>query len=785
MKRFSIILVLGLTLAHTLVPSVLVFAENPTGVAEPASEAPADSLRQLGREAVLDAGDEVFEGLQSLGTASCDVLSAVNEVTSRFSIEWSFGETIAELLTLIKNRAWRELTWAVIDEHQRLSDELIKLKKRKCLIDAAILGSESKGAVLGTLLNENDPSEETNIIENYESIEQNLAMRIAELEGKLDYFGMQRWNLFLGRPIFGAFNYNPETEQGKKDIAIIDSIFYFIMSPSGLFGDFSDQIATGMVQFLKRTLLDGVSFIKNIPDTCFMLGQVLDQTIFHFALYGNKLSNLAADKPIDLGEYVEKNSPFLGNPDIDYLCKKGTEVTEKELMGKKEEKKDLNEAEQRYQAFIDRIQGIFQDTEKPLIEVQEAIDANRARMANAKTDGEKKKLQEERDALYKRRAYQLAIIEYYTLVLSVAPPPGSDSLSKLGAALTSLVEAILALTDEDDEKKKKKTGKPKTAEEKKKEADEKKKEEEKGVAVRAKENLSKRVQKVREKKLQDICARLEAMYRKSGRDTSDLPIIGYVNETTYCQAQPECEELLSQDTPGLSNSAQKFEECLIEKEVKEAKKADKERKERKNAKEKAEKEQREAEEAKRQAERKAVCEEDLKKETIDASDYEDRLDECIEKKEKEEEEKRKEEAKERKLNIMKEEKEKESHLRKQQRKLEDIGVLLEQGAYQSLLAVRDQHLKSLREQYGQLYETQDDATKALTDPLKDLAMGYFDQKNQENYTAPKKNEKDSGSKKSVAPIHYNVLGKVYDDLYYFMSQQGDFSCSAPEKAPGD
>ena len=105
------------------------------------------------------------------------------------------------------------------------------------------------------------------------------------------------------------------------------------------------------------------------------------------------------------------------------------------------------------------------------------------------------------------------------------------SLTQLSQRLSSLVEAVLGVMRDEDGK------------------------------ASSRLSFSERFQQSKERQLQQICARIEKMYRQSGRDTGDLPIIGTANGYTYCRAKPECEGVNLSNFFGGSEGRKKLAEC--------------------------------------------------------------------------------------------------------------------------------------------------------------------------------------------------------------------------------
>jgi hypothetical protein len=55
------------------------------------------------------------------------------------------------------------------------------------------------------------------------------------------------------------------------------------------------------------------------------------------------------------------------------------------------------------------------------------------------------------------------------------------------------------------------------------------------------EDLAERIERAKVRSLTKICSGLEEMYRESGRDVTELPVIGKVGEETYCKQAKVCE----------------------------------------------------------------------------------------------------------------------------------------------------------------------------------------------------------------------------------------------------
>jgi hypothetical protein len=408
-----------------------------------------------------------------------------------------------------------------------------------------------------------------------------------------------------------------------------------------------EQFARDSKQYLLTTYQDLAVVIENIPDACFASVNVVHELILYFAYTFSLDDGVYRDDQGNTYEnfrdFVQNNASQITQQYIDTICEVPTPRELPQLTA--------TSAEVQYERLLQSLENLQEIVGLRLSEVQSGLsrlEQQRRQQGNLSS----LETQELLNLQTLSGTYQ-GVIEYYALVLYNVGSPSSQSLTQLSQKLSQFTEAVLGVVRNED-----------------------------GQA-QSRISFSERFEKSKERQLQQICTRIENMYRQSGRNTADLPVIGSANGRVYCRARPECEDVNLSNFLGGSEGRKKLAECSGF--------------------------------------------------LFDSSElgYNQETQDVV------------------------------------REAGDDIGLILQQRAYNDLLKYRNLHFSSLREQYRTVYGTETASTAQVDNILKDVSASLYS--GSEVY-----DPNGTGNK-----THASVMRKIYGDLWQFMDQQ-EGSCPAPE-----
>lgn len=497
-------------LSITMLVSLIAQAMGPLSYAQANQALPDDSLSEYASDVGSDIVDEVlFQNLSALAGPSCSLYALGQDLVNFFyDGQWSVLDSVLEISVLFRNSSWRELIWAINDQREAYINELTKLKKQQCVLTFARPETNFEQGDAGS----------QRLLAQMDAIDE----RVAELEAKVQYFGEQRRNMLFDRPQF----IDPELFSGTyKPLPSLDTdkIFYVLLLDS-IDVDW-EQFLRDSKQFLLSTREDLRVVLESLPDACFAVVNVADELELYFTyvfhLEEGRYVDSEGNSYASFKEFVENNQAAIVDSYTDFC--------QKDLEKNKMPKAPPTSAELQFKEFQRVLKSLQKTAQARISEVQHQQQVFQKRRVAGEELSEEE--QQQFQALKQQRGRYLAMVDYYQLVQSKVGSSASQSLTQLSERLTKLVEAVLGVMRDRN-----------------------------GTAS-SRLSFSERFQKSKERQLQQICGRIEQMYRQSGRDTGDLPVIGTANGYTYCRAKPECEGVNLSNFFGGSEGRKKLAEC--------------------------------------------------------------------------------------------------------------------------------------------------------------------------------------------------------------------------------
>lgn len=501
MRTFLIIGMIASLIASSMGPLNYVQANQPQR---------DDSLGELATDVGSDIVDEVlFQNLSALAGPSCSLYALGNDLVNFFyDGQWSVLDSVLEISVLFRNGSWRELIWAINDQREAYVNELTKLKKQQCVLTFARPETNFEQGDAGS----------ERLLAQIDAIDE----RVAELEAKVQYFGEQRRNMLFDRPRF----VDPELFQGTYQplpALETDKIFYVLLLDS-IDVDW-EQFVRDSKQFWMSTREDLRVVVESLSDSCFAvvnLGHELELYFTYvFHLEEGRYVDEEGNSYASFKEFIENNRSV--------IVQAYTDFCEKDIEKNVVPTADATSAEVQFEEFQRVLKSLQKTAQARTSEVQDPLRVLQQRRLSGEEFSEPE--QQQFMDLQQQRGRYLAMVEYYQLVQAKVGSSASKSLTELSNRLTRLVEAVLGVMRDRDGK------------------------------TSSRISFSERFQKSKERQLQQICGRIEQMYRESGRDTGDLPVIGTANGYTYCRAKPECEGVNLSNFFGGSEGRRKLAEC--------------------------------------------------------------------------------------------------------------------------------------------------------------------------------------------------------------------------------
>lgn len=495
-----------------LAPVTVVYAQEQVG-------------QELGKKAEEIEEDVIFDNISALAGPACGLYGlGLNLINFAYDGQWSFIFSLLDITVLFRNNNWRELLWAMEDQRKAWLEESIDLEKKKCAVELSGLATSvyegAKEAVGDAAGVEEDDPEERAAAEKEGKITAKQVFKlekdIAELEGKIEYFGQQRWSMYDLRPNFidpnvydvSDPNFEALLNSRKEFFLQTDKLFYWLMDIDDVVPDvFWPQLRTQGEDFATRTVVDWAIIIDQIPEGCFVKVDAYNQ-IDNFYTNSDYTS---------LSDYLKANSGALANY-ITKLCEGDVEPTQ-EL-----------DAELQLKVFMEAINVYLERAEAYLTKQEEAL----LPLEQKKLSGEElsEEEEEELEALLHRRGTAVGMVEYYSLIIRKVGATTTQNLTKMFEALTNFVEAVLGVTSDDEGN------------------------------LDSRISIADRFEKRRKKKLQDICSRIEGIYAEAGRSLDDLPVLGVADGEVYCRAKPNCADVDLTNIVGGSKGFKKLGECM-------------------------------------------------------------------------------------------------------------------------------------------------------------------------------------------------------------------------------
>jgi len=467
-----------------------------------------DSLGQLANDAAVEVVDEVvFENLSRLAGPACSLYAVgIDLVNVFYDGQWAFYDPLLEMSVLFRNQSWRELIWALNDQRDAFVEQLTAMRKRQCVLNFSLPQARFEG-------------EEA--VQQRQRQVQSLDRQIVELEAKIDYFGVQRKNVLFDRPKF-ADTVQFDGQSYTFPPLPTDKIFYSLFAAGAMNWE---QFARDSKQFVLTTYQDLAVVLQNIPETCFASVNVAHELWLYFAYAFSLDDGVYRDEQGNTYEnfrdFVQNNAAAISEQYIDTFCEEASPRQLPEL--------SATSAEVQYERLLQSL-GNLQDTVATRItEVRGQITLleQKRRLQGSLNPNEVQQLL----SLETLHGTYQGMVEYYALVLAHVGTPSAQSLTRLSEKLSQFVEAVLGVVRDDD-----------------------------GQA-QSRLSFAERFEKSKERQLQQICTRIENMYRQSGRNTADLPVIGSANGRVYCRARPECEDVNLSNFFGGSEGRKKLAEC--------------------------------------------------------------------------------------------------------------------------------------------------------------------------------------------------------------------------------
>lgn len=461
-----------------------------------------EDVDEINQQTVDILADElVFENIASLAGSSCSLYAlGVDLVNLAYDGQWSFLESLLEVSVLFRNQPWRELIWAINDQREAYVTELTSLQKQRCVLAFAKPEAQIKNV-------------ENQRLQEVERIDQ----KIIELQEKIDVYAVYRRNMLFDRPVF----YKPEIDGDSFvfDTVPVDKIFYPVGGVTALDVNW-DQFLLDSKRVVTRVREDLQSVVATIPEDCFAVvrvGTELDAYfVAKFRYQDGAYVNEDGDRYETFRDFVNEG----GKEVVDAYIQETCESSRDRALAQAEE----TSAEQQYEQFLRAVNQIITTSQTLLSQLNQALSQLPATQLTEAQQVQK------RDLLT-LRARMLATIDYYSLVIQKVPSPESQSLDRLAESLADLSEAILGVVSDEDGRQKSRL------------------------------SFAERFEKANIRNMEQICGRIEAMYRQVGRDTSDLPLIGYADGKRYCRATTDCADVNLGNLVGGSEGRRKLAEC--------------------------------------------------------------------------------------------------------------------------------------------------------------------------------------------------------------------------------
>jgi len=490
--------------ALTLLITLTLSSVMPVQAAQPRE----DSLGQLGTDVAEGLLDEVvFDNLERLAGPACSLYGLGNDLVNfLYDGQWPLYAPLLEISVLFRNQPWRELIWGLNDRREALLEEQTLLKKRRCVVAFGLPQAWYEG----------DAQTKARGQEM-----QRLDRQIIEVQQKIDYFALQQKIVLLDDP---KFNDTLRFDPGSRTFPALDTdkIFYWIYSAPSMNWE---QFLRDGKQFVLRTYEDLAVVVENFPDLCSAVINIPHEIglyfIYAFASENGVYVDDSGKSYKNFQEFVQQNSAEITREYINTYCAASQTRTVPQP--------SATSAEQQYEQLRASLENLLTTVGRSLSGIQAEITLlERKQQEQGVLQGdEAQKLQE----LIQENGRRQAMIEYYTLVLSKVGSPGSQSLQNLSESLSQFAEAILGVTRDEEGK------------------------------LKSRLSFSERFEKSKARQLQKICGQIEEMYRKAGRSTADLPVIGSADGKVYCRAALDCADVDLTNFAGGSEGRRKLWEC--------------------------------------------------------------------------------------------------------------------------------------------------------------------------------------------------------------------------------
>lgn len=472
-----------------------------------AQELTDEQVDKLAEDTARDLADElVFENISSLASSACSLYGlGVDLVNVAYDGQWSFVDSLLEITVLFRNDPWRELIWAIKDQKEVFVEDLVGLKKQRCMLGFASPEAAAKDV-------EQKRQQQVSAIER----------QIVELEEKVDYYSIQSRNMLFDRPRFGDFQ-QINSESFVLPSLQVDKIFYMLGGLVDIEVNWEEFLSASKSAIM-NVREDLSVLLENIPDDCFAVVTVGHELDLYFSsqfqYQDGAYVNDRGQRYDSFQAFVDANGAAIVEEYIEEYCDASRDraLAEAEKTG----------AEEQIQTFLDGLNAILDILGQRLSDVEKEVSEFEKKVSSAEADQLDQEILQE---LYRTRGRLLAMIEYHTLVLNSVGSSGSQSLEKIADSLANFAEAVLGVVSDDEGKKSSRL------------------------------SFAERFDNANERSLQKICGRIEAMYNEAGRDTSDLPFVGFAKGKRYCRATTNCDDVeLSNLTSG-SEGLKKLAKC--------------------------------------------------------------------------------------------------------------------------------------------------------------------------------------------------------------------------------
>ncbi|MDZ4216900.1 MAG: hypothetical protein U1C97_01110, partial [Candidatus Gracilibacteria bacterium] len=504
-------------LFSTLTLVLLLTLLLPVQVAYAQSDQPGRPIGGLVKETAESLVDEIlYDNIAALAGPSCNLYTTgLDFVNSFWDGMWSPILSALDITVLFRNQPWRELIWGLEDERDSLLAELSKLKKQECVTAFGLAQPVISADVVTTRRQQ-------------ESLFR-LRKNIVTQEAKLDYLGVERWNLLYQKPQFGDAA-RIDIKGFSAPILETDKIFYWLVDPTSVFPLSWEQVAREANQFGERSMEDLGVLYENLPDTCFAVTNMAENLLmtFTFSLIpdGNRFRDTEGNYYEGFADFVARNQ-ILIRDEYGEQCRRAAEGAIPEP--------DKTSAEQQFEAFQESLKLILEKAQERYLQVEAEslrLESSLLKDQQVLESGQiPPETQKKLEQVWRLRGMYLGLIDYHTMALNKVGSSSSESLKKIGEHLSQFVEAVLGVKSD------------------------------KKGALSSRLSLSERFEDSQERTFQKLCSRLEAMYRESGRSTADLPVIGSANGHVYCRANPDCADVNLLNFTGGSEGWSKLAEC--------------------------------------------------------------------------------------------------------------------------------------------------------------------------------------------------------------------------------